>query len=65
MVMIVNEQGFWRLVIALGIGGVAMFIAATIRVVARDPAVPLAAGAAAAATAYGIDWYTENKSKPE
>jgi anti-sigma-K factor RskA len=62
--MILNETGFWRLGISAALGMAAALIAAVVVQARKEPAVPLAAGVAAAATAYAIDWYTERKTRP-
>jgi anti-sigma-K factor RskA len=59
--VILNEQGFWRILVSVAIGAAAALIAAVAVQVRREPAVPLTAGVAAAATAYAIDWYSERK----
>ena len=56
-----NEQGFWRLVIAGAIGLGAAGVALVVDTLRKDPKVPVTAGVAAAATAYAIDWYTDRK----
>ena len=66
--MILNEQGFWRLMIAAGMGAVAAVIAAVVAVVIGSirkdvsMSIPITAGISVAAAAYAIDWYTERKA---
>ena len=67
--MVYNEQGFWRLTIALGAGAAAAVVSSAIALawaaVRRDvhPAVPIIAGTSVAVTIFGIDWYTERQEK--
>jgi len=67
--VILNEQGFWRLMIAASMGAVAALIAAMVALVVsmvrKDVSmeVPITAGVSVAAAAYFIDWYTEKKGQ--
>lgn len=61
--MLLNEQGFWRLLIAGGMGLGAAVIAVFIDAARKDPKVPITAGLSVGVAAYLIDWYTEKRGQ--
>ena len=54
-----NEQGYWRLVLSGAIG----LVAAAAVAIWRDPKGPITAGVVAALAAFGIDYFTERKEQ--
>lgn len=59
--MILNEQGFWRILIAAGIGAATAAFVLVLDTVRRFSPTALVFGAAAAVAAYIIDWYTSDR----
>lgn len=56
--MILNEQSFWRLVIASAFGAIA---AVALEILHRASKWSLLGGVAAGTAAYVIDWYTSQE----
>lgn len=55
--MLLNEEGWWRLMLATAIG----LAAAAIIAIIRDPKGPVTAGVLVGGAAYAIDYFTERK----